>query len=364
MNGPRNGTNWLDRLALAWNREETVALMARELSVLIQGGVPLARGLDILRRQRKNRHFQQIITRMAERVRSGETFSNALGGHPACFGAVFIHTAEAGETGGDLGRVLNLLADSLERKLRLKRKMQAALIYPVIVLLLSAGVAGMLAGFIVPRFETVFQKDLEGAALPPLTQWVLGACRACRGHWPAGLGMAAAAAAALAALRMSDAGRRFLDGLRLRLPVAGNIYNKALTVRFTRGLGILLDGGAPLLDALRITGMAAGNRVWQEAARDTARRLREGETLAAALEHTGLISPLILGLLHAGEETGQLPEMFARAAARCEEDLDHALDNITALIEPLMIVFLAVVVGIIVLALFLPLVTLIRHLAG
>jgi type IV pilus assembly protein PilC len=267
---------------------------------------------------------------------------------------------KAGEAGGRLDVVLERLAHHLEKTGRIKARVQSAMTYPVIIMVVAVGIVAGLMAFVVPKFEKIFTGMLKGAPLPALTQGVLGASRLVQEHWLYALGAAVLAGGCGRWLLRTDAGARAFDRLLLRLPVLGGLFLKTSVARFSRTLGTMLASGVPILQALQLTRDACGNRVIAGDIDRVHRRVREGEGVARPLAATGVFPPVVAGMIEVGEETGTLPAMLARIADLYDEEVDNAVAGLTSLLEPVMIVLMAVIVGIIVIALFLPIIRIIQ----
>ena len=354
----RRRSLWRGRMA----RRKTLALFTRQLTTLVTAGMPLLRALEVLVRQEENQPFQTIIEGLAETIRSGGNLSDGLRLYPQAFDRLYVDMVKAGEVGGVLGTVLEYLALFLERTERIKRRVRTAMAYPVIILLVASAVLAGLMIFVVPKFEQIFAGMLKGQPLPPLTRAVFGAGSFAGQHLVAAAGIAMGIGLALAVFRKSRPGNRQLDGLLIRLPVLGDLLLKAAIARFSRTFGSLLASGVPMLDALVITRDTSGNACVAEALQTVHDRVREGATVAGPLGATSVFPRLVTGLIEVGEETGALPPMLRRIADTYDEEVDQAVAALAATIEPIMIVLMAAGVGVIVLALFLPMVSLIQHL--
>ncbi|HWA87290.1 MAG TPA: type II secretion system F family protein [Opitutus sp.] len=357
----------------AWRRKRPItigpiigtkglALFTRQLATLVKAGMPLLRSIEVLARQQRSAAFRRVLEEIAETIRSGGNFSEALQAHPRIFDRLYINMVRAGEAGGVLDTVLDRLARFMEKAERIKGKVKSAMTYPIIVILLAAGIVAALMVFVVPKFEQIFAGLLKGQPLPALTRAVLGASYFIKHNIVVSLGVIVAVHAGFLVFRRTRAGIRAIDRLAIRLPVAGDLFLKAAIARFTRTFGTLLASGVPILQALVITRDTSGN-VWVADAIDVVHdRVKEGDNVAGPLEATTIFPGMVTSMIDVGEETGALPEMLARIAETYDEEVDNAVAALTSLIEPLMIVFLALVVGTIVIALFLPIVSIIQHL--
>jgi type IV pilus assembly protein PilC len=339
-----------------------IALFTRQLAALLTAGMPLVRSLEVLGRQERHAGFRAVIDNLAETIRAGGSFSDGLQRHPRLFDRLYLNMVRAGEAAGALDGVLERLARFMEKAERTKGKVRSALTYPIVVMLLAVGIVAALMVFVVPRFEQIFTGMLKGQPLPALTRAVLAASTMVQHHfvWFA-IGLAGVGAG-FAFVRTTRPGERAIDFLAIKLPVCGDVLLKTVLARFTQTLGTLLASGVPMLDALLITRDTSGNRHVAEALAAVHDGVREGDSVASALASTNVFPPMVESMVEVGEETGALPEMLTRSAAIYEEEVDQAVAALTSLLEPLLIVFLAVVVGTIVIALFLPIVSIIKHL--
>ena len=337
-----------------------LAVFTRQLSALAGAGVPLVRSLDLLARQADNPAWQAVIRGLADGIRGGGALSDVLARHPEIFDRLYVGMVRAGETGGLAGAALERLAAHLENASRIRDRLKSAMTYPVIILFVAVAIVAGLLAFVIPRFEKIFTGVLKGAPLPGLTQAVLDTSRFAQTHW---LGILAAALAVGAGgrwLLRTDAGGRLRDRLVLRIPVLGGLLLKTAAGRFAGSLGAMLASGVPILQALQLTREGSGNCVVAAAIEQVHRRVREGEGIAGPLAAAGTFPPLVAGMIEVGEETGTLPAMLARIADLYDEEVDRAMASLMSLIEPVMIVLMAVMVGTIVIALFLPIIRIIQ----
>lgn len=342
--------------------QKEIAIFTRQLATLIKAGMPLLRSLEVLGRQEKNPEFSNAIDEIAASVRSGGNFSEGLSRHPKLFDRLYLNMVKAGEAGGMLDAVLERLARFMEQRAKIQSKVQSAMTYPVIVIVLSLGIVAAMMVFVVPRFEQIFTGLLKGQPLPALTQLVMSVSYFIKNHAVAAVALIAGAGFGTAMLARTTRGRRLIDWLAIRLPLVGDLFLKAAIARFTRTFGTLLASGVPILQALTITRDTTSNVHLAEALAVVHDRVKEGQTVAAPLEATQVFPGMVTSMIEVGEETGALPEMLVRIADGYDEEVDVAVAGLTSLIEPLMIVLLAVLVGGIVIALFLPIVSIIQHL--
>lgn len=337
-----------------------LAVFTRQLSTLLRAGMPLLRGLEVLARQERNPAFQRVLTALAEAIKSGDTLSAGMAQHPRVFDRLYLNMIKAGEAGGVLDVVLDRLAQFQEKSLKLKGKITAAMMYPAIVMDVAVLILVALLVFVVPKFKQIFADLLKGAPLPALTQLVLTVSDAMKNHYLVALGVGLVLWIGLKAFRKTSAGARVLDMWIVKMPMFGGLFLKGIIARFARTLGTLLSSGVPILPALLITRDTCGNVRVADALTGVHDRVKEGATIARPLEATGVFPPMVTGMIDVGEQTGQLPEMLAKVADAYEDEVDNAVAGLSSLIEPILILFLALVVGTIVIALFLPIVRIVQ----
>lgn len=350
-----------------WRRSvgaREVTIFTRQLAALVGAGMPLVRGLDLLARQERNPRWRAVIRGLGDGVRGGGTFSDGLAQQPRLFDRMYVGLVRSGESSGSLELVLERLARHREKTGRTKARVQAAMAYPVVIMAVAVAIVAALLVLVVPRFEAIFAGVLKGAPLPALTQAVLGGSRWLGRHGWGVLGAAVLVGAALRWLARTEAGARVAGRWSLHLPLIGPLLLKAATARFSRTLGTMLAGGVPILEALQLTGDACGQREVAAAVATVRRQVREGEGVARPLAATGVFPPVVAGMIEVGEETGTLPAMLARVADLYDEEVDNTVTALTSLLEPAMIVIMALVVGSIVLALFLPIIRIVQLLGG
>jgi type IV pilus assembly protein PilC len=338
---------------------KTLMIFTRQLATLIDAGLPLLRGLTVLAKQEPDPVLRKVIVNLAETVQGGGTFSESLAGHPRIFSKLYVNMVKAGELGGVLELVLLRLAEFQEKAQKIKNKVVSAMFYPIIVLLIAILIMGFLLVFIVPKFEAIFADMLGGKPLPALTQFVIGASSFVKSNIFIIIGAIIGLTLLLKLVAKTTKGAYILDSLKLRMPLFGNLTRKSSISRFSRTLGTLVTSGVPILQALTITRETAGNSVVANAITKVHDSVKEGESIVHPLEVSGVFPPMVISMIDVGEETGQLPEMLLKIAEVYDDEVDNAVSGLTSLLEPIMIVFLAVVVGTIVIALFLPLISII-----
>ena len=333
----------------------------RQLATLIEAGLPLLRGLRLLREQETHAGFREILGDLSDSIEGGSTFSEALARHPRVFNRLYLNMVKAGELGGVLEIVLQRLADFMEKAQKIKGKVMAAMFYPAAVITVAVGIMGILMTFVVPKFRLIFEGLLSGAAMPPFTVMVLNVSEFIRSHFVAGLIFLIAATFLTRLFLGTPLGRRLFDHLKLNLPVLGKVIRKVAIARFSRTFGTLIGSGVPMLQALAIVQETAGNVVVGRAVALVHESVKEGATISAPMKASGVFPPVVVGMVDVGEQTGALPEMLLKIADNYDDEVDNAVSAMTSLLEPIMIVFLAVIVGSIVIALFLPLISIVTH---
>lgn len=338
---------------------KTLMIFTRQLATLIDAGLPLLRGLTVLSKQEPDPVLKKVIVNLAESVQGGSTFSESLNGHPKIFNKLFVNMVKAGELGGVLELVLLRLAEFQEKAQKIKNKVVAAMFYPIIVLVIAILIMAFLLVFIVPKFEAIFADMLGGRPLPALTSFVIAASNLVKDNVLLIIGGVIALVIAYKLIQKTPKGEEAIDRAKLRAPLFGDLTRKSAISRFSRTLGTLVTSGVPILQALNITRETAGNVVIAQAITKVHDAVKEGESVVAPLEASGVFPPMVVSMIDVGEETGQLPQMLLKVADVYDDEVDNAVAGLTSLLEPIMIVFLAVVVGTIVIALFLPLISII-----
>ena len=342
-------------------KNKILTTFTRQLATLVDAGLPLLRGLRVLEKQEKNPTLKSIISDLALSIEGGSTFSEGLAQHPKVFNRLYVNMVKAGELGGVLEVVLARLAEFMEKAQKIKGKVISAMFYPVAVLVVATAILIILMVKVVPSFEQVFTGMLEGAQLPAFTRMVLGISRAVKDNILVSLGVVVGVFILFKLFTMTKFGRRVFDKVKLKMPVLGPVISKVAISRFTRTLGTLVSSGVPILQALTIVKETAGNVIVSNAVSSVHESVKEGETITAPLEASGVFPPMVISMVDVGEQTGALPEMLLKIADNYDEEVDNAVAAMTSLLEPIMIVFLAVVVGSIVIAMFLPLIDLMNR---
>ena len=343
---------------------KVLTVFTRQLSTLISAGLPLLRSLRTLSKQEKNVNLKKIMGILAESVEGGTTFSEALSQHPKAFNKLYVNMVKAGELGGVLEIVLTRLAEFAEKSQRIRGKVTSAMVYPLVVLTIAVVIVAFLMLFIVPKFEAIFQDMLGGRPLPTITQVIMDLSRFIQGNFILiGVALVVLVVGFRFALRLPGISTA-VDRYKLKLPLFGDLLTKTSVARFSRTLGTLVSSGVPILQALQITRDTAGNERVSEAIESIHDNVKEGESMVAPMEASQIFPPMVVSMVQVGEETGQLPDMLTKVADVFEEEVDVAVSGLTSLLEPVMIVLLALIVGTIVVALFLPLITIIQDLTA
>ena len=343
---------------------KVLTVFTRQLSTLISAGLPLLRSLRTLGKQEKNPNLKKIMVSLAESVEGGTTFSEALAQHPKAFNKLYVNMVKAGELGGVLEVVLTRLAEFAEKSQRIRGKVTSAMVYPIVVLTIAVGIVTFLMLFIVPKFEAIFKDMLGGRPLPFITQIIMDLSRFIQGNFLLIAGAITAIVFALKFAMRVPGVESAIDSYKLKIPLFGDMLTKTSVARFSRTLGTLVSSGVPILQALQITRDTAGNLRVSNAVENIHDNVKEGESMVTPMEASGIFPPMVVSMVQVGEETGQLPDMLTKVADVFEEEVDNAVAGLTSLLEPVMIVMLALVVGTIVVALFLPLITIIQDLTG
>ena len=343
-------------------KPKVLTTFTRQLATLVDAGLPLLRGLRVLEKQERNATLKGILGQLATSIEGGSTFSEALAQHPKVFNRLFVNMVKAGELGGVLEVVLKRLAEFSEKAQKIKGKVKAALFYPMAVLIVAIGIMILLMTFVVPKFKDVFGG--MGITLPGFTVFVLAVSDIIRNNILGTMGAMAVVVVIFLLFIKTKFGRRIWDKTKLVMPPTGQVVSKVSISRFCRTLGTLVSSGVPILQALTIVKETAGNVIIANAVAKVHESVKEGETITAPLEASRVFPPMVVSMVDVGEQTGALPEMLLKIADNYDEEVDNAVAAMTSLLEPIMIVFLAVIVGSIVIAMFLPLIAMITNLSG
>ncbi|MBR4716988.1 MAG: type II secretion system F family protein [Lentisphaeria bacterium] len=341
-----------------------LTVFTRQLAILLDAGLPLIRSLKTLERQAKNPAVKTIIGKVAVSVEGGSTFSEALAQHPKSFDKLYLNMIRAGEAAGKLELILTRLAGFREKAAKIAGKVKSAMVYPAIVLTIAIGITIFLMIFIVPKFEVMFTEMLDGAQLPAITRFVMGVSRWLQNNIIIAVVIVVVLVIATKFILKTEKGRFYFDKGIYNAPVIGMLVSRNAISKFSRTLGTLMGSGVPVLNALQIVRDTAGNELVSKAVQQVHDAVKEGEPMAPPLQSTKIFPDMVISMIEVGEETGKLPDMLEKIADTYDEEVDNAVSALTSMIEPLMIVFLAVIVGGIVIALFSPLITIIQTLGG
>ena len=329
-----------------------IVIFTRQFSTMINSGLPLVQALDILSKQSENKALQAVTRQVVFDVESGHTVADALGKHPKAFSDLYVNMVAAGEAGGILDTILMRLATFMEKNDALVRKVKGAMIYPGVIMSVAAIAITVLLIFVIPVFKNMF--GAVGLALPLPTRVVITMSEILVGYWWL---IGAALVGAFFGLKKyyaTSKGQLVLDRLLLKAPILGDVLRKSAVSRFTRTLGTLISSGVSILDGLEITAKTAGNRVISDAIMASRSSIAGGDTISAPLAKSNVFPPMVISMIAVGEQTGGLDEMLAKVADFYDEEVDSAVSNLLSMLEPVMIVFLGVVVGGMVVAMYLP----------
>ena len=329
-----------------------IVVFARQFATMIQSGLPLAPSLGVLAEQTGNRRLAAVVGQVRYDIEAGRTLAGALGEHPAVFNQLFVSMVAAGEAGGVLDTVLARLADSLEKTDKLVRKVRGALIYPAVVLVVAALALLVLLEFVIPTFQEMFAaSDLP---LPLPTRLVIGLSEQLRALWWLPALIAVGAWIGVRRARATPRGRLVLDRVALAVPIAGQVRLKMVMARFTRTLGTLVASGVAILEALEITAAGTGNRVVHDAVMNARASIAAGHTIAEPLRESGVFPPMVVQMIHVGEQTGGLDEMLAKIADFHDDEVGRSVEALLAMFEPAVVTLLGIVVGGMIVSMYLP----------
>src|SRR5256714_5658190 len=329
-----------------------IVIFTRQFSTMINAGLPLVQALDILATQSENQSLKDVTRAVVFDVESGNTVADALRKHPNAFSELYVNMVAAGEAGGILDTILMRLATFLEKNDALVRKVKGAMIYPTVIMSVAAIAIVVLLIFVIPVFENMFGS--VGLALPLPTRIVIGASRFLKAYWWVLGAVIIVGAYMFKKYYASSSGKLVIDRLMLKMPVLGDVLRKSAVSRFTRTLGTLISSGVSILEGLEITAKTAGNRVIQDAIMQSRSSIAGGDTIAQPLQKSKVFPPMVISMIAVGEQTGGLDEMLSKIADFYDEEVDAAVSNLLSLLEPIMIVFLGVIVGGMVVAMYLP----------
>ena len=345
-------------------KTKVLTQFTRQLATLVNAGLPLMRGIEVLKRQMKDPRMQEALVGISDNIAAGGTFSESLTAYPKIFDKLYVNMVKAGEAGGVLEVVLGRLAEFAEKSERIKNKVKGAMIYPCVVLVAAIGITWFLLVMVIPKFKQVFNDMLGGEALPQITEIVIQASEFMQNNGlQIGIGIVAVFIV-FKVLAKTEKGAYLLDVLKLKMPVTGTLAQRSAVSKFTRTLGTLLSSGVPILQSLMITRDTTGNRVLTNAIQNVHDSVKEGESMTQPLSQCKVFPPMVVSMVEVGEETGALADMLTRIANTYDDEVDNAVAGMTAAIEPALIIVLALVVGTIVIAMFMPMIKIISSVSG
>ena len=334
-------------------RAEELVVFVRQFATMIDAGLPLVQCLDILSSQEPNKFFKRVLSDVKESVESGMTFADSLRKHPTVFDTLFVNLVAAGEIGGILDTILNRLATYIEKNVKLVRQVKGAMTYPIGILVVAGGVVFALLKFVIPTFEKMFA-DFGNAKLPSLTQFVINASNWFGVWWWAVIIGIGAGLYAFKQFISTERGREIFDTAMLRFPVIGKLLRKVAVAKFTRTLGTMIASGVPILDALDIVAKAANNKVIEKAIYFVRDKISEGSNMADPLAKTNVFPSMVVQMIAVGESTGAMDTMLQKIADFYEDEVEVAVEGLTKLLEPIMMVFIGGIVGTVLIAMYLP----------
>ena len=332
--------------------ERDIVIFTRQFSTMVDAGLPLVQCLDILGKQSDNPSFGEIITKIKTDIESGSNLSDAMRKHPKVFNSLYANLVEAGEAGGILDTILGRLANYIEKALALKKKVKTAMVYPGAIITVAVTVVAFLMVFVIPTFATMFSGG--GAQLPGPTALVMDISNFFTNQWYFVIGGPILFFILFKKVYATERGQIEIDRLALKLPVFGMLIRKVSTAKFSRTLGTLISSGVPLIEGMDICARTAGNKIVEMAILNSIEAIKEGETIAAPLARENVFPAMVIQMIDVGESAGALDSMLSKIADFYDEEVDNAVDGLTALLEPMLMVFLGIVVGFIVVAMYLP----------
>ncbi|MGK2907524.1 MAG: type II secretion system F family protein [Desulfuromonadales bacterium] len=331
---------------------KALVIFTRQFATMIDAGLPLVQCLDILGKQQDNKTFKKILIQVKEDVESGSTFADSLKKHPKAFDSLYVNLVAAGEIGGILDTILNRLAAYIEKALKLRKKVKSAMTYPTTIVGIATLVVAVILIFVIPAFEKMFADF--GGELPMPTQVVINLSNFIQSYILLIIGAGFAFVWILKRIYQTSKGRLYMDTLALKLPIMGILIRKVSVAKFTRTLGTMMSSGVPILDGLDIVARTAGNKVVENAIYEVARSISEGKTISEPLEKSGVFPPMVCQMIAVGEQSGSIDTMLNKIADFYDDEVDDAVGNLTAMMEPLLMLFLGTVVGGLVIAMYLP----------
>lgn len=329
-----------------------LVVFTRQFATMIDSGLPLVQCLDILASQQLNKSFKAALYSIKESVEGGSTFADALAKHPKMFDQLYVNLIAAGEVGGILDTILNRLAAYIEKALKLKKQVKGAMVYPATIVSIAVVVIGVILVFVIPTFAKMFEDF--GGTLPMPTLIVIGISNFLQKYILVIIGAFYGIKVAIGKYYATEAGRKLMDRMFLKLPVIGVLIRKVSVAKFTRTLGTMISSGVPIMDGLEIVAKTAGNKIVEEAIYKVRQAISEGKTMAEPLGESGVFPPMVVQMIAVGEATGAMDAMLNKVADFYDDEVDDAVGNLTAMMEPLLMLFLGVTVGGLVVAMYLP----------
>ena len=332
--------------------EKDLVIFTRQFSTMIDSGLPLVQCLEILASQQENKAFKEILYKVKESVESGSTFADALGKHPKAFDQLFVNLVAAGEVGGILDTILTRLAAYIEKSMKLKKQIKGAMVYPITIMSIAVVVVGVILVFVIPTFAKMFTEF--GGELPAPTKFVIALSNFLVKYFLVLIGGFYATVWAIKKYYATPAGQKNIDRMALKAPIAGPLIRKVAVAKFTRTLGTMVSSGVPIMDGLEIVAKTAGNKIVEEAIYSVRQAISEGKTMAEPLAACGVFPPMVVQMISVGEATGAMDAMLNKIADFYDDEVDDAVGAMTAMMEPLLMVFLGTTVGGLVVAMYLP----------
>lgn len=329
-----------------------LVVFTRQFATMIDSGLPLVQCLDILAGQQQNKSFKTALFSIKESVESGSTFADALSKHPKIFDSLYVNLIAAGEVGGILDTILNRLAAYIEKALKLKKQVKGAMVYPATIISIAVVVIGVILVFVIPTFAKMFADF--GGTLPMPTIIVINMSNFLQKYILVIIGICYGIKVAIGKYYATPVGRKTMDRLFLKLPVVGVLIRKVSVAKFTRTLGTMISSGVPIMDGLEIVAKTAGNKIVEDAIYKVRQAISEGKTMAEPLSESGVFPPMVVQMISVGEATGAMDTMLNKVADFYDDEVDDAVGNLTAMMEPLLMLFLGVSVGGLVVAMYLP----------
>lgn len=332
--------------------EKDLVIFTRQFSTMIDSGLPLVQCLEILASQQENKAFQEILFKVKESVESGSTFADALAKHPKAFDQLFVNLVAAGEIGGILDTILTRLAAYIEKSMKLKKQIKGAMVYPITIMSIAVVVVGVILVFVIPTFAKMFTEF--GGELPAPTKFVIGLSNFLVKYIVVLIAGFYAIVWAIKKYYSTPRGQKNIDRMALKAPIVGPLIRKVSVAKFTRTLGTMVSSGVPIMDGLEIVAKTAGNKIVEEAIYSVRQAISEGKTMAEPLASCGVFPPMVVQMISVGEATGAMDAMLNKIADFYDDEVDDAVGAMTAMMEPLLMVFLGTTVGGLVVAMYLP----------